>query len=534
VSTGAPEATAEVALEPGLLERAAVAAARASARGAPRSRPALAGTLALAGLALCSLAIVVVATGQKTILVPQSWITFPWWLAGPLHVLTRDVAVRSTPTAIGFSVVLVLMTIAYAVAVACAPALDRRVIVGAIVLLHAIWLLVPLMPSTDVFNYLGYARLGVRHGIDPYLHGIAAAPHDPVMPLVTWRHLRSPYGPLFTLATYAVAWMPLIAAYWLLKLATVAASLGCVALLARCARQLGIAPRRPVLLYAVNPLVLAYGLGGFHNDVFVLLLTLAAISLVLDRREGRAGVAVAAAVAIKASAGILLPFVLMGAHRRGRLLAGAAACGAVVLVASLIAFSATLPNLADQSTLLSSFSIPNTLGQLVGLGGAPPWLLELAAVAMAGVVVLLVRRTWQRRIGWLEGAGWATLALIASLAWLQPWYAMWLLPFAALGDSARLRRWTLVLCAWLLLTYMPTTGLALSGIGYRPMNTAVGRASVARMEALLRGRPLPKCRRHAVVRASGCHHGRLQRRGAHLVRDGRADARADGPQRPRS
>jgi Glycosyltransferase family 87 len=537
MSMGTSEATADVALEPGLLEPAPAQGVERPAHrrpGVTTARTARAGAIALAGIALCSLAVVVVATGQKTILVPQSWISFPWWLAGPLHPLTSWIAVRSTPTAIGFSVVLALMTIAYLVAVVCAPALDRRTIVAAVVLLHAIWLLVPLMPSTDVFNYLGYARLGVRHGINPYLHGIAAAPHDAVMPLSTWRHLRSPYGPLFTLATYAIAWMPLIVAYWLLKLATVVASLGCVALLARCARQLGHAPQRPMLLYAVNPLVLAYGLGGFHNDVFMLLLTLATISLLLARHEGRAGAAIAAAVAIKASAGILLPFMLLGARRRRRFLAGAAACGAVVLLLSLAAFGATLPNLRDQTSLLSSFSVPNALGQLLGLGGAPPWLLRVAGIGMAGAVALLAYRGWRRRVDWLEGAGWATLALIASLAWLQPWYAMWLLPFAALVGGVRLRRWTLVLCAYVLLTYLPTTGMALQAIHYRPMDSAVGRASITRMHALLLGSPLRQSRRHAALRASGRHHRRKQRRGAHPVRDGRADARADGPQPARS
>lgn len=533
MSTGASEATADVALERGLLERIS-APPSAPPREEPRSRAELAGRLALAGLLLCSLATVVVATGQKTILVPQSWISFPVWLAGPLHPLTSWIAVRSVPTAIGFSVVLALMTAAYAVVVRCAPALDRRTIVRVIVLLHAIWLLVPLMPSTDVFNYLGYARLGVRHGIDPYLHGIAAAPHDPVMPLATWHHLRSPYGPLFTLATYAIAWMPLVVAYWVLKLATVAASLGCVALIARCARQLGHGQKRAVLLYAANPLVLAYGLGGFHNDVFMLLAILGAISLLLARRDGRAGAAIAAAVAIKASAGIAAPFLLLAARRRLRFAAGAVACGVAVLVPSLLAFGVNLPNLSDQSSLLSSFSIPNTVGQLIGLGGAPPWLLEVAAIAMAVTVLLLARRTWQGRMSWIEAAGWATLALIASLSWLQPWYAMWLLPLAALAGSAKLRRWTLVLCAWLLLTYIPATGMTLSAIGYHPMSSAVGRASIARMEVLLHGKPLPKCRGHAPLRASRCHHRPEQRRRAHPVRDGRADARVDGAQRARS
>jgi glycosyl transferase family 87 len=533
VSTGAGEATADVALDSGLASPIAAIERGPIERAAPRPRADSAGALALATLVLASLATVIVASGQQTILVPQSWITFPNWLAGPLHPLTHAIAVRTTPTAIGFSAVLVAMTAAYGVAVAAAPQLRLRLVAGAILALHVVWLLAPLMPLTDVFNYLGYARLGTVHGLDPYAHGIAAAPHDPTFPLATWHHLRSPYGPLFTLASFALGPLPLPLAYWLLKGATVAASLGCVALLWRCACQLGREPLRPVLLYAANPLVLAYGLGGFHNDVFLLLAALGAVSLVLARRDGRAGAALTAAIAVKASAGVLLPFLLLGARRRGRFLAGAFVAAVPVAVLSALAFGGTLPNLGDQSSLLSSFSVPNTLGQLVGLGGAPPWLLTLCTAALVGTLGVLAWRTWQRRIGWLEAGGWATLALIASLAWLQPWYVMWLLPFAALADSEKLRRWTLILCAWLLLTFMPTTGLALDAIGYKPMQSAVGRASVARMHALL-GAPLRESRGHAAVRASGRHHRREQRRGAHPLRDGRAHARADGAQRARS
>ena len=472
-----------------------------------RSR-ALAGRIALATLALCSLAIVFVAAGQPTILVPQSTVEFPDWLAGPLHVLARGFPVRATPTAVLFSVALALLSAAYAGAVLCAPALRTRTAVAAIVALHAIWLLAPLMPLTDVFNYLGYARLGGLHGVNPYLHGIGAVRHDPVYLLTTWHHLRSPYGPLYTLATYALSPLPLPVAYWALKLATAAASLGCVALLWRCARLLGRAPLRPVLLYAANPLVLVYGLGGFHNDFFVLLATLGAVALVLSGRDLGAGALLAAAIAMKPSAGVLLPFLLLGSGRRGRFLAGAAAAVPPIAAASLFAFGPALPNLGDQSSLLSSFSVPNALGQLAGLGGAPPWLLAVFALLTAAAVGALAWAVWRGRLGWLAGAGWATLALILGLAWLQPWYAMWLLPFAALAASRALVRWTLALCLYLLLTFVPVTGMALSAIGYEPMDSAVGRASIARMHAL-QGLPLGHPSRR---RRRGAAH---ERRGAH-------------------
>ena len=59
-----------------------------------------------------------------------------------------------------------------------------------------------------------------------------------------------------------------------------------------------------------------------------------------------------------------------------------------------------------------------------------------------------MRRTW-RGADWITAAGWATLALLLTLTFLMPWYVVWLLPLAALGESAALRRSTLALTAFL-------------------------------------------------------------------------------------
>jgi hypothetical protein len=40
---------------------------------------------------------------------------------------------------------------------------------------------------------------------------------------------------------------------------------------------------------------------------------------------------------------------------------------------------------------------------------------------------------------WITGAGWATLALLVTTAWLLPWYGAWLMPLAALSRSWLLR-----------------------------------------------------------------------------------------------
>jgi alpha-1,6-mannosyltransferase len=492
-----------------------------------------AGTLALACIVGCSAGLVLLASARPSVLVPSSATAFPGWLAGPLHPLSRGIALRAGPIRLLLSAALVAMALAYGAAVACGPTLRPQLVVGTIAALHGIWLLSPPMPLTDVFNYLGYARLAALHGLSPYAHGIGAAPHDPVLAWVSWRRLRSPYGPLFTLASEPLGRLPLPFAFWLLKLATVAASLGCVALLRRCARLLGRSPERAALLYAANPLVLVYALGGFHNDVFMLLAVLGGVALLLARREAAAGASLAAAIAIKASAGVLLPFALLGARRRGRLLSGALAATAVVALLSLAAFGVAAPSLGEQGSLLTRFSVPNALGQLLGLGGAPSWLLAAMRAAMGGAIALLALAAWRGRIGWLAAAGWATLALLASLAWLQPWYAAWLLPLAALARSRPLRYGALVLCAYVLLTFLPATGLLLQRIGYAPMASAIGHASIVRMHALM-GRPrvpLRESRGHAALRASRRQHGAAQRRRGDPRGDRGADARADGAQR---
>lgn len=66
----------------------------------------------------------------------------------------------------------------------------------------------PVLLSHDVYSYVDYARLGVVHGLDPYVYPPAAAPFDPAYARVTWIDSTSAYGPLFTLITYPLAWLP--------------------------------------------------------------------------------------------------------------------------------------------------------------------------------------------------------------------------------------------------------------------------------------------------------------------------------------
>jgi hypothetical protein len=436
-----------------------------------------AGYAALAAVVLGVIAVVVFSTAGNSILVPRSGVAFPSWEAGPLRGLFARPNLTPAQMTAGYSALVVALLGAYLVAVLASRALSLRVIVAVVVVLNLLLLLGPPLQLNDVFNYLGYARLGALHHLNPYTHVMTAESYDPVYRFSSWRNYASPYGQLFTVMTYPLAWMPLPVAYWLVKIVTVLAGLAFLWVLVRCARMLGRDPRTVLVLVAINPIYLFFLVGAFHNDFFMLLPATAAIALLLARRDRAAGAVLMLAVAIKFTAVLLLPFLLIAARppeRRLRVLTGVVLAGIPLLLMSVALFGFTMPNVGDQSSLITGYSIPNLLGLLLGLGGSTPTLLRVLDLGLVLIVLWGLRRA-----DWVAAAGWATVALVASLSWLMPWYVVWALPLAALGHSPRLRRVTLAFSAFLVLCFVPETGQFLSAHGIDPMNTPQGQAAEA-------------------------------------------------------
>jgi hypothetical protein len=226
--------------------------------------------------------------------------------------------------------------------------------------------------------------------------------------------------------------------------------------------------------------VLMYEVGGFHNDPFMLVPAMGAISLLLARRYKFAGALLMVAISVKFTMVLLLPFLLLaapGMRQRLQFLIGSAIAAVPLVLVSLLAFGLSLPNLSDQSRLITPFSILNLAGWLIGLGGAAPALIVLASVALVGAVAFAARRVFQERLDWLTAAGWCTIALLASLSWLMPWYVIWVLPLAAVVASDRLRKAALVLTVFLVFTFLPLTGTVLSKLNVNAMSSSVGQKS---------------------------------------------------------
>jgi hypothetical protein len=408
---------------------------------------AVAGRAALLALVAAGVAIAIGAAGHSSFLVPSGRRHYPGWMAGPFGVFGA-----AKPTGALFVLLALAMCGAYAVALVCVRGVSARWVIGAIVALHLIFLLAPPLLSTDVFSYVDYGRLGAVHGLDPYAHGAAAAPHDPAFPFTghIWRHSRSVYGPLFTLGTYPLAALGVPAAMWGLKLVMALSSLGICALLWRGARDRGLDPARAAMLFGLNPIVLIYAVGGGHNDLLMLALAMLGVVLMGQRREAWGAGAVLAAAAVKVSAIVLLPFMALGSARPRRVVLGAAIGAAAVTAIGLIGFGgnafAFIRDVGKQQHLVSGDSVPSEVTQLFGLQrvGSTAHLIAQALLVIA--VAYLLWRTW-RGGDWVTAAGWALVVLSVTTTWLLAWYTLWALPLAAISRSWRLLAATLLLQA---------------------------------------------------------------------------------------
>jgi alpha-1,6-mannosyltransferase len=407
--------------------------------------------LGLAGIAASSAAVVAGAQRDANLLVPAAKLRYPGWLHGPLSGVQLDLS-RG-----GVAWLLVAMFAGYALVVACSDALPARFGIGTIVALHALYLLAPPLVSSDVFGYVDTARLGALHGIDPYSSHSTRVPPDAVHLYRRWASdLPSPYGPLFTLVSYALVPLGIAGGLWGFKALAAAGSLATVWLVWRCASALGRDPLKTALFVGLNPLVLMFAVGGAHNDFLALTAVAGAAYLLIAGRERLSGAALVVAAALKLPLGLPLLFAVARPQtRRRELLTGAALALAAVAAVSLAAFgthaTGFLGELRDQQSNVAIYSVPNQVGALLGFGGITAGIRAIAAAGFLATLALTVRRTW-RGGDWIAAAGWATFALLVSTAWLLPWYVAWLLPLAAISDERRLRVAALALTAYVVVT----------------------------------------------------------------------------------
>ena len=302
--------------------------------------------------------------------------------------------------------------------------------------------------SQDLWSYAIAGRMVAFHHASPYLHPAHAFRHDPLYGLVgtEWRTGTTPYGPLFTLYSTAVALAggshPL-----LFRLAYQGgAALAIAFALAVLWRKTG--STSALALLGLHPLIACSAVNGGHNDAFVGLGVLIAVICARRERYAIAGLWIAGALLVKATAGLaLLPLVGWAWTRGGRravveLLAAPALVAAPVMLLT----PGMMHSLHTAKTnVITRTSIWNYPLQLV-----PQWfppgqhthvahLVSLALVVVIALVVLftvVARRDRDPAPGVVA----ATAAWLIFSAYVLPWYTVWALPVAALNVRNRLTR----------------------------------------------------------------------------------------------
>ncbi|MCY1142044.1 polyprenol phosphomannose-dependent alpha 1,6 mannosyltransferase MptB [Actinoplanes sp. Pm04-4] len=370
-----------------------------------------------------------------------------------------------------------------------------------------LWML-PLLAFLPLGSYdaYSYACQGWQQsaGLDPYAGGVdlLGCPWaDAVAP--TWRDAPAPYGPLFLVLAGIAAKTSSLAGTLvglrviaLIGIALIAVSLPVLA------RRGNVPLGRAVWLVLACPLVPIHLISGAHNDALMVGLMVAGLALAVTRKGWAAGALLGLAVAVKATAVVVVPFALLlmldrrmrpvdnsGSPseapvdnsavlspstrsvapvpgRAGEAVANgpkisaapAAAWRAIVALVGglLIALGVVslvsgrglgwVTALSGSGVSVQWTSLPTAIGMTIDLVGpdAVPVTRVIGIVALAVVLAYLWWRARQRDA--LLYAGYALAATVLLAPVFHPWYAFW--PLAVLGATLHQHlRWLVVPCA---------------------------------------------------------------------------------------
>ena len=325
--------------------------------------------------------------------------------------------------------------------------MSRGFIIGASVALCLWVLFITPLYAKDLFNYASYGKMLSFHGANPYLHGAADFPRDPVLPYISWKHAISVYGPLFTYLSALItliARQGAIANIFAFKLVGFAFFLGSLFVVDSLARRM-FPSRRAFILVAVawNPLVIIHLVGGAHNDLIMLFFVLLAFLLYRQEKPVWALFSCALAVMIKTTAVfVLIPMLVLFLKQNSRWTLRKYGQAALVLVATPLALylpiwpgTAALRKIISVGTEFSAASVPRLFRDglttvLRHLGMHPSSATSVAmtasrAVFMLGFLALLV--FFCSRVRDMYSLLLSTAAIMFAFAicttWLMPWYA---------------------------------------------------------------------------------------------------------------
>ncbi|WP_108921375.1 alpha-(1-_6)-mannopyranosyltransferase A [Mycobacterium montefiorense] len=373
-------------------------------------------------------------------------------------------------------------------------ALGRRVVTGETTefMMRAttgFWL-APLLLSVPVFSRDTYSYLAqgalLRDGFDPYAVGPVANPNvllDNVSPI--WTITTAPYGPVFILIAKLVTMVVgnhVIAGTMLLRLCMLPGLALLIWAAPRLAHHIGTSGATALWICVLNPLVLIHLMGGVHNEMLMVGLMTAGIALTFARRHALGVTLVTVAVAVKATAGLSLPFLVwvwmrhlrdQRGYRPARAFATATVMGLLIFVVVFAILSVAagvglgwLTALAGSVKIINWLTVPTAAANVIHFlfNGLVPvdFYATLRITRYIGIAVIAVSLPllwWRFRRddrGALTGMAWSMLIVVLFVPAALPWYYSW--PLAVASPLAQSRRAIAVIGAlstWAMVIFKP-------------------------------------------------------------------------------
>lgn len=339
--------------------------------------------------------------------------------------------------------------------------------------------------SRDTYSYLAQGAL-LRDGLDPYAVGPVANPNillDNVSPI--WSITTAPYGPAFILVAKLITVLVgnnVVAGTMLLRLCMLPGLALLIWATPRVARHLGADPPTALWICVLNPLVLIHLMGGVHNEMLMVGLMAAGIALTFGGRHVAGTALITVAIAVKATAGIALPFLVWVwardlRDRRGygsaRALLAATAASLLVFAVVFAVLSAVagvglgwLTALAGSVKIINWLTVPTAAANLIhaiGSGLFPvnfyPLLRVTRLVGIAIIAVSLPLLWWRFRRddrAALTGIAYSMLIVVLFVPAALPWYYSW--PLAIVAPLAQSRRAVAIIggaSTWVMVIFKP-------------------------------------------------------------------------------
>ena len=386
-----------------------------------------------------------------------------WWFAGGGGV-------------VGFYAGIVALSVAWLALGRLAPT-TRQVWLTGVLWCTPLLLTAPLF-SQDAYSYLAQGTLA-HLGLDPYRDVpavLAGHGHAQVLSAVNpfWRHTTAPYGPLFL---WIVSWFTgsgLVVGVLLIRALEMVGFVLLAVFVPRLAAALGADPGRAAWLVLLSPLVLLQLVAAAHNDLLMIGVLVAGVTLATQRRTLPAIAVCALAATVKLPAAAAIPFILVVEADRRVWIRGVLVAAAVVVAVSLVS------GLGLGWISSSIFSTPEKVRLAITPATALGWTLArvipvgarglesaLGVVAFAfGVLFGLVLLWRTRRSNLVRYLGLALIAVAVCGPAAWPWYLTWGLVLLAACPGAQ--------SSWLLAVTMVAGALVVKADGVLafPLHTA--------------------------------------------------------------